>query len=156
MRPPSLEPSCPDVREPSDWAMRGLGYWLSAFERREDCVDGRVVPETSGIEHEVVVRWKVAVVSVYLPDIRGPVLIRLLQPAPGLLLGFEVEAGHDGLDANRFRRPKENVERAGEVAKDVGTAAADDDDVAAPGRLFDDVLRDGEDRLAGVEGGGRV
>src|SRR3981189_1458995 len=136
MRPPSLEPSWPDVREPSDWTMRGLGYWLSAFQRCEDRVDRSVVPEASRIDHQVVVRRKVAVVSVYLLDIGGPVLIRLPQPAPGILLGFEVEAGHDGLDPNRFRRPKEDVERARKVAKDVGAAAADDDDVAAPRRLF--------------------
>ena len=48
---------------------------------------------------------------------------------------------------------QEDVEHAGEVAKDVRAAAPDDHDVARSRRLFDHVLRDLQHRLARVEGG---
>ena len=94
--------------------------------------------------------------AIDLPDVRGPVLVGLLQAAPCLVLGADVEAGHDRFDPDCLRRPEEDVKRVGEAPQDVGPAAADDDHVAGAGRLLDHVLRDLEHGLAGVEGRGGV
>src|SRR5690349_14474595 len=98
MRPPSLEPSTPDVCEPREWTMRGLGYRFAPFERGKDGVDCRVIAQPPGIDDQVVVGGVVAVVPVDLLDVRGPVLVGLLDPPPRLLLGGDVETLHDDPD----------------------------------------------------------
>src|SRR5689334_25142688 len=116
MRPPSPEPSTPDVNEPRRWGIpRRLGYRLPYLQRRQDRLDGRLVAQPAGVQDHVVVGGVVAVMAVYLPDVGSPVLVGLLQALPGLLFGDDVEALHDGLDPDRLGRPEEDVERAGEV-----------------------------------------
>src|SRR5438477_664523 len=151
MRPPSLEPSTPDVREPREWTTQ-LGYRLAALERGKDGVDRGVVAQPPGVQDHVVVRRVVPVVAVDLLDVGGPVLVRLLEAAPRLVFGADVVAGHDRLHPTRLRRPQEQVEGARELGQDVGTAPADDHDVPGSGRLLDDVLGDLQDGLPGVEG----
>src|SRR5690349_20580447 len=123
IRPPSLEPSTPDVREPREWTMRRSAYRLAIPERDEDRLDCRVVAQAAGVQDHVVVRRVVAVVAVDLADVGGPVLVRLLEPPLRLLLGGDVEALHERPHPYCLRRPQEYVEGAGEVAEDVGAAA---------------------------------
>src|SRR5438067_4241219 len=80
IRPPSLEPSTPDVREPREWGMPCSGYRLPALEGGKDGVDRRVVAQPPGVQDHVVVRGMVPVVAVHLLDVRGPVLVGLLDP----------------------------------------------------------------------------
>src|SRR6266851_10314646 len=138
MRPPSLEPSTPDVCEPREWTMRWSGYRFAAFERGEDGVDRRVVAQPPGVDDQVVVGGVVAVVAVDLLDVRGPVLVGLLDSPPGLFLGGDVEALHDDPGPHGLGRAEEDVQRAREAAEDVRPAPADDHDVAGARRLLDD------------------
>src|SRR5919204_4314273 len=157
IRPPSLDPSTPDVREPKEWTISGdLGYRLAGCERCENDLDRRLVAEPAGVQDHVVVGRVDAVVAVDLADVGGPVLISLLQPPPRLVLGPDAEALHDRLHPYRLCGAEEDVEGAGSVAQQVGAAATDDDDVPAPRRLLDHVLGDLEHGLAGVERGGGV
>src|SRR5260370_32821118 len=103
MRPPSLEPSTPDVSEPSEWIMRGSGYRLATLESRQDRVNRRVVAQASGVQDHVVVGGVVAVVAVDLLDVRRPVLVRLLHAASRLIFRADVEPRHDRLDASGLR-----------------------------------------------------
>src|SRR5437868_13966995 len=84
--PPSLEPSTPDVREPREWTMWRLGYRLARPQGGEHRLDRRLVAEPPCVQDHVVVGRVDAVVPVDLPDVGRPVLVRLLQPLPGLLL----------------------------------------------------------------------
>src|SRR5439155_11396237 len=126
MRPPSLEPSTPEVSEPREGITRGLGDRLAARQRREDRRDRPLVAEPPGVENHVVVRRVVAVVPVDLLDVGGPVLVGLLQAAPRFVYGGDAEAGHDRFDPDSLRRPQKDVERGRELAQDVGAAASHD------------------------------
>src|SRR3989442_10388771 len=156
MRPPSLDPSSPDVREPREWTIRRSGYRLAGLERRKDRIDRRFVAQPAGVQDHVVVGRVVAVVAVNLLDIRGPVLVGLLHPLARLLFGGQVEAGHDRPHAHSLRGAEEHVQGAGKLAQDVGAAAPDDHHVAAADGLLDHTLRDPEDRLPGLERWGDV
>src|SRR5690348_2491188 len=113
IRPPSLEPSTPDVREPSEWtkAIGGLGYRLAGLQRRQDGLDGGVVAESPGVQDHVVVRRVGAVVAVDLADVGGPVLLGGLQPLASFLLGGDAQPLHDRLDPDGLGRPEEDVDR---------------------------------------------
>src|SRR5665213_1796643 len=164
MRPPSLEPSTPDVREPSAW-VTCTGYLLNALAltlspagrgklpaRRSSDDRGHrgLVAEASGIEDQIVVRRQVAVVPVDLLDVGRPVLVRLLQKTPRLLFR-NAPPSHHGLHATRFGRAQVDVEGALEITEDVGAAPPDDDDIARAGGFLDHLLGDREDGAACVE-----
>src|SRR5712691_11384308 len=150
IRPPSLEPSTPDVRDPRAWVTVSRLAGRPTWERGEDGGDRGVVAQAPGVEHQVVVRRQGAIVSVDLLDVGGPVLVRQLEPATRLFLGL-VLALHDGFHPDRHVRAEEHVHRAGVVVKDIRASAADDDDVFALGRLPDHLLGDLEDGTTGVE-----
>src|SRR5665811_2595732 len=134
MRPPSLEPSTPDVREPRAWVtltrvtclttlsptlcLLGSGRKrLPVVEGREDRLDRCFVAQPSGVQDQVVVGRQVPVVAVDLFDISGPVLVGVLDPAPRLVFG-EIESRHHDLDPNRFRGAKKNVEGGAYILRD--------------------------------------
>src|SRR5439155_21082284 len=117
MRPPSLEPSTPDVRDPSEWTIRRSGYRLAGLERRKDRIDRRLVAQPASVQDHVVVGRVVAVVAVNLLDVRGPVLVGLLHPLARLLFGGQVEAGHDRPHAHRLRGPEKHVQRTRKAAQ---------------------------------------
>src|SRR6266851_7009597 len=150
IRPPSLEPSTPDVREPRAWVTVSRLAGGPPREGGEDGGDREVVAKAAGVKHQVVVRGQGPVVPVNLLDVGRPVLVRHLQPAARLLLGL-VLALHDRFHAYRLVGAQKNVKGAGVVLKDVRAPAADDDDVFALSRLPDNLLRDLEDCAAGVE-----
>src|SRR5438046_7404882 len=107
IRPPSLEPSTPEVREPRATARR-LVVAASAGHRCEDGLHRRLVTEASGVEHEVVVAGQVPGVAVHLTDVGAPVLVRLLHPAPSLIRTDAVPI-HDGDDPFALRGTEEDV-----------------------------------------------
>src|SRR5213593_1035362 len=116
MRPPSLEPSTPDVREPREWTTGGLGYRLAGPQRGQHRLDRTLVAEPAGVQDHVVVRGVDAVVAVDLADVGSPVLAGLLEPLPRLLFGGDLQARHDRLHSHRLRRPEEDVKRVRQVA----------------------------------------
>src|SRR5712691_9609303 len=155
IRPPSLEPSTPDVREPRAWVTKARLAGRAAWEGGDDRGDRGVVAQPPGVEHQVVVRRQGSVVSVYLLDVGGPVLVGLLQPLACLFLG-PVLALHQRLDPGCRVRAQENVQGAWVVLKDVGAAATDDHHAVPAGSLRDHVLGDLEDGSTGVEDRVRV
>src|SRR5215467_1236274 len=137
MRPPSLEPSTPDVREPMDLVTRELSPVLRApFHSGEDRLNGGVVAEPAGIQDQVVVTWQIPGVAVNLPDVRAAVLVGLLDALTRLVFR-DVLTFHDRLHPRAFVRPEEDVQRSLQIAQHVCAAAADDHDVARAGRLPD-------------------
>src|SRR6266851_2180446 len=130
IRPPSLEPSTPDVREPRAWVTVSRLAGGPTGEGGQDGGDREVVAKAAGVQHQVVMRGQVPVVPVDLLDIGRPVLVRQLQPAARLLLGL-VLALHDRFHPYRLVGAKKNMQRAGVVLKDVRASAPDDDDVVS-------------------------
>src|ERR687887_2157364 len=110
IRPPSLEPSTPDVREPREWITGRLGYRLACLDGRDHRLHGALVAEPARVEDEVVVRGMVAVVAVHLPDVGRPVLVAVLEALARLLFS-DSEALHDDLHADVLRRAQEDMDR---------------------------------------------
>src|ERR671937_2988138 len=116
MRPPSLEPSTPDVREPREWTISGgLGYRVAALQGGDNGIDRRLIAQATCVEDHVVVRGVDAVVAVDLADVGGPVLVGLLQPLPRLLFGGYLQPLHDRLDPHRLGRSEEDVQGPGQL-----------------------------------------
>src|SRR5438270_8890182 len=110
MRPPSLEPSTPEVREPRAMLRSTrLGRRGPSFQRVQDRLDRRLVAEAAGVEDDVVVAWQVPGVAVDLPDVRAAVLVHLLRLLPCFFLADAVPL-HHLLHAVGLACPEEDVE----------------------------------------------
>src|SRR5260370_24515126 len=77
IRPPSLEPSTPDVREPRAWVTKARLAGRAAWEGGNDRGDDGVVAQPPRGQDQVVVRLQAPVLSVYLLDVGDPVLAGL-------------------------------------------------------------------------------
>src|SRR5215472_17148672 len=151
MRPPSLEPSTPDVREPRDLVTRELSPVLRApFHSGEDRLHCGLVAEPAGIQDQVVVTWQIPGVAVNLSYVRAAVLVGLLNALTRLVFR-DVLTFHDRLHPCALVRPEEDVQRSLQIAQHVRAAPTDDHYVARTRRLPDDLLRvlqDGAARVA--------
>src|SRR5258708_479720 len=136
---------------PTDCSPAGRGRLL--LEGRQDYVNYCLVAQAACVQDHVVVAGEVAVVAVDLLDVGGPVFVGPVHELARLLLGSDLESLHDRLHPHRLRGAEENMERSWEIVQEISAAAADDHHVPRPGRLLDDVVRDLQDRFAGVERG---
>src|SRR5438132_11229252 len=110
IRPPSLEPSTPDVREPREWVTSRNSTWSGLSGRRGSPPPSRRSPACrcpgpcrSGPAGPGV--------AVDLADVGAAVLVGLLDPAPSLLLA-EVLALHYHFRADGLGGTPEDMARA--------------------------------------------
>src|SRR5258708_2427521 len=96
MRPPSLDPSTPDVREPREWVTAQNFTWCG-LQPGQDGVGSRFVAQPARVQDQVVVARQVPGVPVDLTDVGPAVLVRLLHPA-ARLLHCDALPLDDGLD----------------------------------------------------------
>src|SRR5215467_1172669 len=165
-RPPSLEPSTPEVSEPTKKGrfeiksvpigylrpepLRSLHPWVSA-DGRNDGGGRPVVAQPAGVEHHVIVRGIEPIVVVDLADVGTPIGVHLLDPVPCFLVA-ETEPLAQSSYPIALRPPEEDVQGSGFVPQDVCPASTNDYRVARARSLLDHLLRDLQHRLAGVGG----